>query len=130
MTVDRSKSQDRSAKERRALSTAPQAKPSQADPSPEQRCIEVGSSGDWMPAEELWKAALAASGEGRDAAVNLGEIDHLDASALQILLALDAEQKKRGQKLELANASEHLRQWFAYAGVADQFFMSGTKSDE
>jgi len=55
---------------------------------------------------------------GCDVTANLGNIDHLDASALQILLALDAEQKKQGWNLEIANASQHLWQWFEYAGAA------------
>lgn len=83
-----------------------------------------------MPAEELRDAALAVLREDRDVTVNLGKIDHLDASALQILLAFDAEQKKCGRSLQLANASAHLRQWFDYAGVADHFSMTGPKSDE
>ena len=92
--------------------------------------IEVARSGDWMPAEELRKAALAASGESKDVTVNLGKVDHLDASALQILLALDAKQKRQGHHLQLANASAHLRQWFEYAGVAECFLMSGPENDE
>jgi anti-anti-sigma regulatory factor len=49
---------------------------------------------------------------------------------LQILLALDAEQKKRGRNLRLAKASPHLRQWFEFAGVADHFSIAERKSNE
>jgi anti-anti-sigma regulatory factor len=93
-------------------------------------CIDVERGGDWMPAEELCAAALAAVEAGNDLTINLDRIEHLDASALQILLALDAEQKKRGRGLELADASPHLRQWFDYAGAADQFSMAERKSNE
>jgi ABC-type transporter Mla MlaB component len=58
------------------------------------------------------------------------QVEYLDAGALQILLALDAEQKSQGRHLELANASTHLRQWFDYAGAADHFSMTSRKSDE
>ncbi len=92
--------------------------------------IDVERSGDWMPADELRGAALSALVAGNDVTVNVGSVDHLDASALQILLALDAEQKKRGRNLEVANASPHLRQWFEYAGAADRFSMTDRKSDE
>ena len=59
---------------------------------------------------------------GSDVTLHLGGIDHLDASALQIVLALDAEQEEQGRHLHLANASAHLREWFEYAGVAEHFF--------
>jgi anti-anti-sigma factor len=124
MTMDRSKQNARSTKARRAL---PAVLP--AEQSMEPIYIEVERSGDWMPAEELRKTALAASGENKNVIVNLGKVDHLDASALQILLALDADQKRRGHSLQLANASTHLRQWFEYAGVAECFLMTGPEND-
>ncbi len=92
--------------------------------------MAVERSGDWMPAEELREAVLAALDQGKDMTLDLDRVDHLDASALQILLALDAEQKKRGRNLQLANASPHLQQWFEFAGVADRFSMAGQKSNE
>jgi anti-anti-sigma regulatory factor len=94
---------------------------------PVQTFIEVERSGDWMPVEDLREASLAASGAGNDVTVNLDRIDHLDASSLQILLALDVEQKKRGATLQLANLSPHLRQWFEFAGAAEHFFPHGAE---
>jgi ABC-type transporter Mla MlaB component len=69
-------------------------------------CSDIERSGEWMAAEELRDAALGALELGGDVTVNVGKVDHLDASALQILLALDAEQKKRRGHLQLVNASE------------------------
>lgn len=92
-----------------------------AERQAEQTLIEVARSGDWMPVDELREASLGALQAGNDVTINLDGVNHLDASALQILLALSAEQKKRGRNLQLANASTHLRQWFEYAGSADQF---------
>lgn len=83
-----------------------------------------------MPPEDLRAAALAALSASGDVALNLQGIDHLDASALQILLALDTEQKKRGQNLHLASVSLQLRQWFDFAGVADHFSITERKSNE
>jgi len=83
-----------------------------------------------MPAEELRDAALGALEAGGDVTANLARVDHLDASALQILLALDAEQKRRGRNLELVNASTHMRQWLDYAGVAGHFSMAELNSDD
>ena len=75
-----------------------------------------------MPVEELRDAVLAAVAAGHDVTLNLDGIEHLDASALQILLALETEQKRRGGRLELGNVSQHLRHWFEYAGATEHFF--------
>jgi len=83
-----------------------------------------------MPAEELWEAAQAAVSQGKDVTLNLDKIDHLDASALQILLALDAEQKKKGLHLQLAKASSNLRDWFDYSGAAALFPMTEQRSND
>jgi anti-anti-sigma regulatory factor len=117
MAMDRSKQVGGGGKMKRARVDKPRA-----EQIPAQSIIEVERSGEWMPAEELRETALRASGESRDVTVHLGNVDHLDASALQILLALDAEQKRQGRHLQLANASAHLRKWFEYAGVAEHFF--------
>jgi anti-anti-sigma regulatory factor len=97
--------------------------PLEADAEPIR--IEACRSGEWMPEEDLRTEALSALQAGGDVTVNLGNLEHLDASALQVLLALAAEQAKLGRKLELANASAHLRQWFEFAGAAERFSMAG-----
>jgi anti-anti-sigma factor len=78
--------------------------------------IDVTRGGDWLPSEEFRAVALSAAGAESDLTVNLQAVDHLDASALQILLALAAERKKRGRGLRLANTSAALSRWFEYAG--------------
>lgn len=90
--------------------------------------IDVERSGDWMPADELWEAARTVL--GKDLTVNLDKVGHLDASALQILLALDAEQKKQGHHLQLVNASTSLRQWFEYSGAAGHFHLNEQTTNE
>ena len=92
--------------------------------------IEVRSSGGWLPPEDLREAALAAVSAGGDVALNLQGIEHLDASALQVLLALETEQKKEGRRLSLLNVSSHLRQWFDYSGAVDQFLIIAQRTDE
>jgi len=84
--------------------------------------LHIDHSGEWMSADDLQAAAMAASGQNRDVIVDLGSLHHLDASALQILLALDREQKQRGHKLELVHASPQMREWFAYAGAGEHFW--------
>jgi ABC-type transporter Mla MlaB component len=117
MAIDRSTQDGGSVKAKRARLAKPNG-----EQNPARTIIEVERSGDWMPPEELRAAALGAVEAGSDVTLHLGGIDHLDASALQIVLALDAEQEEQGRHLHLANASAHLREWFEYAGVAEHFF--------
>ena len=60
--------------------------------------------------------ALSAAGADGHLSVNLQAVDYLDASALQILLALAVERKKRGKGLRLTDTSLALSRWFEYAG--------------
>jgi anti-anti-sigma regulatory factor len=62
--------------------------------------------------------------------LNLDKVDHLDASVLQILLALDVEHKKQGRQLHLENASPDLLQWFEFAGAVEQFSLTERSRDE
>jgi anti-anti-sigma factor len=120
MTIDRSIQEEARGKAKRTRATR-----LPVEQQGEAVSLDVERSGDWMPAEELREAALAALGQNRNVAADLGRLDHLDASALQILLALAAGLKSQGRRLELNNASAHLRQWFDYAGAADHFSMGG-----
>jgi anti-anti-sigma factor len=78
--------------------------------------ILVTREGEWLPPGELRALALSAVDADGILIVNLEGVEHLDASALQLLLALAAERKKRGKGLRLANASLALSRWFEYAG--------------
>jgi anti-anti-sigma factor len=69
-----------------------------------------------LPPEELLSLALASIEANGNLIVNLEGVDYLEASVLQILLALAAERKKRGAGLRLANVSPALSRWFEYAG--------------
>ena len=95
--------------------------------------IHVAQSGEWIQAEDLRQQAMeqlgcAASatspGPGKpiagkqvDLVLNLGGVDHLDASALQILLAIQAEELLKGRRMQVTNSSALLKQWFEYAGA-------------
>jgi anti-anti-sigma factor len=92
-----------------------------------QKSINVERSGGWMPIEELREAALAALGEGCNLTLNLANLDHLDTSALQVLLAFQREQNKSGHSLELENVRPALRDWFGYAGAAKLFLCISSK---
>jgi anti-anti-sigma factor len=92
--------------------------------------IDVERSGDWMPVDDMMKTALSALEQEKELTLNLNNIDHLDASALQVLLALDMEEKNRGRHLQIVNASQRLRQWFEYSGTAAYFFETGATNNE
>jgi anti-anti-sigma factor len=92
--------------------------------------IDVERSGDWMPSEEFLAAERAAAAEGADVTIDLHEVHHLDASALQVLLALDTEQKKQGRSLQLMDVSPQLRRWMEFAGVLDHFPVVERRSHE
>jgi ABC-type transporter Mla MlaB component len=125
MTIKNSRRRDRDSKALQLPSAELQAA---ANPKP--IVIDVARAGDWMPVEDLRQAALAALAAGAEVTVNLDGIEHLDASSLQILLALEAGQRGLGRHLQLTKASSHLQQWFQYAGATDQFSMSEPKRDE
>jgi anti-anti-sigma regulatory factor len=78
--------------------------------------------GEWLPGEELRAKALEVCANNTDVLLNVAEIDHLDASALQILLAVDQDRREKGRHVFLENASPQLRQWFRYAGAPDHLF--------
>jgi anti-anti-sigma regulatory factor len=85
-------------------------------PTVTETVIHVTREGEWLPPEEFQAIALSAIDAEGNLTVSLEGVEHLDASALQILLALAAERKKRGRALRLANASLALSRWFEYAG--------------
>jgi anti-anti-sigma factor len=92
--------------------------------------IDVERSGDWMPAEELKESAMIALAVSNNMTVNLNRIDYLDASAMQILLAIETEQQNSGQHLHLVNASPRLLEWFELSGAAGHFFGDQRNTDE
>lgn len=77
--------------------------------------------GEWLPREEFYAEALRLSAGNADVVVDLDGVDYLDASSLQMLLALDAGQKSRTHGFVLKNASPALLCWFEYAGAVKQF---------
>ncbi len=82
------------------------------------RLTASDGSGNWISPDQLWTSALAIAREGGDVNVPLDGLEHLDASALQILLALAAELRRTGHNLELAGPQAALERWFEIAGAA------------
>jgi anti-anti-sigma factor len=108
----------------------PRAVRSKRARTPERVTVDVERLGEWMPVDDIRELALKVVEQGNDLTFNLQNVDYLDASALQILLVLETEQKNRGRHLDLVNASPNLRQWFEYSGTAGHFFQNGAGSNE
>jgi anti-anti-sigma factor len=79
------------------------------------------AGGEWLSAGELRDRAIAALATSDEVVLNLGGVDHLDCSALQVLLALSVAQRQRGRQLQILNLSASLRQWLECAGAAEHF---------
>lgn len=101
-----------------------------APQGPTHAVIEVEYSGDWLPAEKLKELALKALEEGSDLIFDLDHVNHLDTSALQILLASGFEQRTRGRQVELTHVSPDLRRWLGHAGAAGIFNIPERKANE
>jgi anti-anti-sigma factor len=96
----------------------------------ENTMIEVERSGEWMPADELRDKSLSLLGESENISLNLDKVEYLDASALQILLAIEIEQQKQGLHLHLVNTSQYLLRWFELAGAGEHFSLTGKNFDK
>ncbi|GGH10986.1 hypothetical protein GCM10011586_29550 [Silvibacterium dinghuense] len=81
------------------------------EPKPSLRLSAYGST------EELHTQVLDLAGNS-DLDVDLSEMTNLDASALQVLLALAGEQAARGLQLQMRNVSPALGQWLESTGAA------------
>jgi anti-anti-sigma regulatory factor len=89
--------------------------------------LHIERSGEWMPAEDLLATALEAVGQSREITIDLAGVNHLDASALQILLAIEQDQKSRQRGFHLANASAQLRAYFDHAGARERLLHDAIK---
>ncbi|HEX3313954.1 MAG TPA: STAS domain-containing protein [Gemmataceae bacterium] len=70
-------------------------------------------------AERLHQTALEAVALGTDVTADLAAVEELDASALQILIALRRTLGTRGRELRLAGASSPLNESLRLAGLLE-----------
>lgn len=108
--------------------------PSQEHVPMAESTLHVVASGQWMDPSELRQWAIeqlttpSSDQAPHNLILDLSGVDHLDSSALQILLAVSAEEKQRGGSLHLVNPSESLRRWFDYAGAASLLALAAPPS--
>jgi ABC-type transporter Mla MlaB component len=88
-----------------------------AEPVAEAHLAATESTGEWIQSDQLREAALALLARDANVHLSLASVDHLDTSALQVILALSAGLKGKGHTLELADLSPALEKWFGYAGA-------------
>lgn len=89
---------------------------------PEVVSILAASGSEWLPADELRAAAVEAVASGQNVEVRLEGLEYLDATALQVLLALRKQLAVGGKTLELSKVSDGLRKWFVLAGAEESLF--------
>ena len=87
-------------------------------------CVRLA---DCSSAEEFRNEALGAISEG-DITLDLDSVDYMDASSLQVLLAVNAEQRNRGRHLVFANASPAVLEWFEWTGAAQHLPIAEKRS--
>lgn len=102
----------------RKKKTAAKAQESQA-PAKTQ-VIHPIRDGEWVPGEEFQAEAVKLLDAGANIRADLEGIDYLDASSLQILLAIHAGQKAKNRGFSMTGLSPALHQWFRYAGVEQE----------
>ncbi len=80
--------------------------------------------GEWLPRDEFFAELLECSTRSVDVVVDLFGIEYLDASSLQMLLALKVSLKSRSHALSITHASPGLMCWFEYAGAVKEFIFA------
>ena len=85
--------------------------------------VRACHAGEWVDSAALRAEALEHLSDpahnASDLVVDLEGVDHLEAGALQVLVALSVEQHRRGVRLFCHGASSELQHWFGLAGAAD-----------
>jgi anti-anti-sigma factor len=90
------------------------------DEAGEQRLILTGILDAYL-AEDLHHCALGLLEAGRDIAVDLSEVDSMDVSTMQILLALRGDLISLGRRFVVPAVSENAARFFRMAGIAGIF---------
>lgn len=76
---------------------------------------------DLFKVDELYQAAHALLERGEDLCLEWEKVEHLDTSALQILLTLRRGLNEKGKRMQLSALSPQLEKYLASAGFAGAF---------
>lgn len=68
-------------------------------------------------ASRLREAALAVSASGKNVSVCCAEAEHLDVSAMQVLLCLGRDLASRGKQCDVADVPNAIRELFRLVGL-------------
>jgi anti-anti-sigma factor len=82
---------------------------------------------DVFLAEEFRQAALQLIAQGEDVVVDCERVEHLDTSALQILLILQEELRGKGKRLQLGGISAPVRALLRQAGLTAALLQNETE---
>ena len=86
-------------------------------PAPEHVIAVAGESG-WIPAEDLKSRAMDALTSSGSVTLDFAQVEYLEASGLQVALAIVAACSGAGKALSLIHVSPNLKAWFEQCGAA------------
>jgi len=82
---------------------------------------------DVFVAADLYATARQLAAMGKDVNVTCALTEGLDASAVQILLALQAELRTKGKRLVMTDVSPPVEQWIGYGGMVNILLSQGER---
>jgi len=81
-------------------------------------------------ARELHQTALQIADAGGAVVVDCRQVEHLDGCMVQVLLALKRALEQGGGSLGLRGASEEIRKYLGWAGLAGHFAAPGSEDSK
>jgi anti-anti-sigma factor len=85
----------------------------------DQVLLQLHGTIDIFVAADLHATAKQLTALGKDVTITCAQTEGLDASAMQILLALQTELHILGKRLVLTDVSPSVTKWIAYGGIAN-----------
>lgn len=91
----------------------------------DQVLLQLHGTIDVFVAADLYATAKQLTAIGKDVTITCAQTEGLDASALQILLALQTELHILGKRLILTDVPPPVEKWIGYGGLAKILLSTG-----
>ena len=89
--------------------------------------VQLHGTIDVFVAADLYVTAKQLVVMGKDVTVTCALTEGFDASAVQILLALQADLRTKGKCLVMTDVSPSVKKWLAYSGVTNNLLNRGER---
>lgn len=89
--------------------------------------LQLHGTIDVFVAADLYAVAKQLAVMGKDVNVTCASTEGLDASAVQILLALQADLNRKGKRLVMTDVSPSVEKWLAYGDVTSNLLNRGER---